>query len=217
MKGSTIKRSNTWTSYWFTTDPATGKRRQHSKGGFSTERKARAHLNTLLAKVEAGSWRPEKPLTVRDLLVDHWMPAQRARELRPATLEQYRYVIDAWLVPNIGGVRVQAITPKMVTELAEKLRTTKTANRRRGLSPRSAQLAIGTLKSACAWAVENDLVGRNPVAGVRRPSVKGSKAMNAWTADEARAFLAETSDDRLAFAWALLLTRGSPKCSATRR
>jgi integrase len=38
--------------------------------------------------------------------------------------------------------------------------------------------------------------------------VKGSKAMNAWTVDEARAFLAATRDDRLAPAWALLLTRG---------
>jgi integrase len=147
-------------------------------------------------------------LTVKELLEDHWLPAQRARELRPATLEQYGYVIDGWLVPNIGGVRVQAITPKVVTQLDEKLRTTKTANGRKGLSARSRQLAVGTLKSACKWAVENDLLGRNPVSGVRRPSVKGSKAMNAWTVDEARAFLAATRDDRLAPAWALLLTRG---------
>jgi len=34
MKGSTIKRGNTWRAYWFTRDSATGKRKQHSKGGF---------------------------------------------------------------------------------------------------------------------------------------------------------------------------------------
>ena len=35
MKGSIRKRGDTFTAYWFTTEPGTGKRRQHSKGGFN--------------------------------------------------------------------------------------------------------------------------------------------------------------------------------------
>ena len=38
MKGSTISSGKTWTAYWSTIDPATGKRVQHWKGGFRTER-----------------------------------------------------------------------------------------------------------------------------------------------------------------------------------
>lgn len=34
MKGSIRKRGDKWTAYWFTIEPGTGKRVQHSKGGF---------------------------------------------------------------------------------------------------------------------------------------------------------------------------------------
>jgi integrase len=68
-------------------------------------------------------------------------------------------------------------------------------------------LAVGILKAACAFAVSTEMIGRNPIAGIRRPRAE-SPTMRAWTSGEARAFLDATSDDRLAFAWALLLTRG---------
>ena len=158
--------------------------------------------------MQDGSWRKDTALTVKQLLEEHWLPAQRSRELRPATLDQYRNVVDSWIVPNLGAVRVPALTPKDVTEMVETLRTTKSAAGRKGLSPRSAQLAVGTLKAACQWATENGLLGRNPIAGVRRPRGTSSEAMHAWSADDARAFLAATRDDRLAWAWAMLLTRG---------
>ena len=63
------------------------------------------------------------------------------------------------------------------------------------------------LKAACAWAVQAEMIGRNPIASVRRPRAEG-QAIRVWTSGEARAFLDATSGDRLAFAWALLLTRG---------
>ena len=49
MKGSTIRRGKTSTAYWSTIDPATGKRVQHPKGGFRTERggRRRPHLPQL--------------------------------------------------------------------------------------------------------------------------------------------------------------------------
>jgi len=215
MRGFIRQRGATWTVYWSAIDPATGKRVQHTKGGFTRKEparppkgdSAREYLNSTIGSVQDGSWRPSKALTVKELLEDHWLPAQRSRELRPATLKQYRNVIAAWIVPTLGGVRVVAITPKQITEAVERLRTEKSARGRRGLSPRSAQLTVGVLKAACAWAVENGLLGRNPVIGVRRPR-GNARTMAAWDAEAARAFLAATRDDRLAWCWALLLTRG---------
>ena len=207
MNGSTIKRGSTWTCYWSTDDPATGKRRQHSKGGFRLQKEAREHLNGVLGKVGTGSWNPDRPLTVSQLLTEHWLPAQRSRELRPSTLDQYALAVKSWIAPHIGGVRVSALTPKQVTEWVDTLRTAKSSTGRKGLSPRVAQLSVGVLKAACTWAVENGLLSRNPIAGVRRPRAP-SEVMNPWDADQARAFLGATVDDRLAFAWSLLLTRG---------
>jgi integrase len=69
------------------------------------------------------------------------------------------------------------------------------------------QLAVGVLKAACVWAVEAELVGRNPIASVRRPRAR-SEVMKVWSPEEARAFLAYVREDRFYAAWALLLGRG---------
>ncbi len=62
-------------------------------------------------------------------------------------------------------------------------------------------------ETAFAFAVETGLLGRNPIAGVRRPSVE-QRTPTTWDAETARSFLAATADDRLAALWALALTRG---------
>lgn len=207
MKGSTIKRGATWTAYWSTTDPATGKRRQHSKGGFRLQKDARAHLNGILEKVEQGAWRPDAKLTVAQLLEDHWLPARQAEGLRPATLALYRNAVAAWVVPHIGALDVRQLNPAKVGEMVETLRVSGSRLGRGGLSPRSVQLAVTVLKSATSWAVTVELLGRDPLVGYKRPR-GGSKAMTSWSTAEARQFLAATADDRMAFAWAILLTRG---------
>lgn len=201
------QRGETHTAYWETKDPATGSRRQHSKGGFRTKTAARDYLKAIDGKLVDGAWRPDKPLTLAQLLTEHWLPAQESRGLRPATLAQYRNVVEHWIVPNVGGLRAASLTPADAQQLVERLRTAKSASGRAGLSARSAQLTVGVLKAAYAWAVDFELLGRNPIAGVRRPRVD-HRPMTAWSVADARAFLVATSEDRLAAAWALLLTRG---------
>lgn len=209
----TRKRGRTYTAYWETTDAATGNRKQHSKGGFRVlrgrngEQGAEDFLKTIDGKLLEGSWRPDQPLNVRSLLQDHWLPAQRARELRPSTLEGYAVAIDHWIIPHLGGLPVASLTPAAAVEFMAALRSEKSANGRNGLSARTVQLATGVLKSACAWAVQAEILGRNPIAGVRRPRA-AAPVMKVWTNDEARRFLEATREDRLAFAWAILLARG---------
>lgn len=207
MNGSTRKRGSTWTAYWSTCDPATGKRRQHSKGGFRIKADAEGYLNNVLARVADGSWADDKALTVKALLEEFWLPAQRSRDLRPATLVQYAKVVDAWILPYLGATKVSTLKPKTISEWVERLKVETSSRGRDGLSSRSCQLAVGVLKAACAWAVKNELLTRNPVSGVQRPRGT-SKVMNSWSVDDARQFLAFTQSDRLSFAWALLLARG---------
>ena len=223
MEGSIRQRGSSFTVYWSTTDPTTGKRIQHTKGGFKYENparrtqivsgrrsegdSAREFLNLVIGKVQDGTWRPDSRMTVRQLLVQFWLPTQESRGLRPATISQYRLAVDHWLVPNLGGIKIAALTPGHVNGLKTKLLTAKSAKGRNGLSPRSVQVAVTVLKTAFAWAVENRLLGFNPIMGVQAPRVP-RKEMRTWQPHEARAFLKSTSEDRLAVAWALLLTRG---------
>ena len=161
----------------------------------------------MIGKVQEGNWRPDSRLTVKEMLECHWLPAQATRELRAATISQYRIAVEHWITPNIDGIKLVALTPAHVTEMITKLRTTRSATGRAGLSPRSAQLAVGVLKSAYKWAFENGLIARNPISAVRRPRVQ-TTPLTTWDSEEVRTFLKATADHRLGIAWALLLTRG---------
>ncbi len=116
-------------------------------------------------------------------------------------------MIDSWIIPRLGAVRVASLTPATVVNYITALRSERSAHGRAGLSTRSAQLSVGILKSACSWAVGAELLSRNPIASVRRPRAQ-APAMKVWTANQARTFLVATSDDRLSPAWSLLLSRG---------
>ena len=111
-------------------------------------------------------------------------------------------------MPHVGAVQLAKMSPSQAQQLVEVLRAE--GSRTGGvLSSRSVQLSITVLKAATGWALETGLVGLDPLAGYRRPRAQTAKGAGAaWTADEARAFLASVSDDRLVTAWTLLLTRG---------
>lgn len=209
MRGFTRKRGSTWTAYFETKHPATGKRRQQSKGGFLTQKAAEGYLNGVVGRVHEGNWCPASKKTVSDLL-DDWLAAQENAGRSPGTLAMYRNTANGWIRPHIGAVRVQELSPRVAQKLVETLRSEHGSRLGRGpLSPRSIQHAVTTLKSATKWATTAQELPRDPLAGFQRPSsgMPGT-ATSAWTADEARTFLRSVADDRLRAAWWLLLTRG---------
>ena len=167
MKGMVRQRGRTFTAYWWTPDLATGELKQRSKGGFPNKTAARTYLTDTLAKVNNGDWTQDQRLTVRELLVDNWLPARRSEGLRQTTLAQYRDVIERWILPEVGGVEVRRLTPAVAQCMVDSLKKTgrrpaKGESRRRELSDRSVQLAAQVLKSATRWAVTAGLIGRDP-------------------------------------------------------
>jgi integrase len=209
MRGSIRQRGVTYTAYWSTIDPGTGKRQQHTKGGFRTQGAAQRHLNGMMPQVDQGAGRPDRKMTVEQLLVE-WMAAKGSEGIRPSTLGMYKNVVDGWLVPHIGGLRLDQLNATRAAQLVETLRSPVGSSLGRGaLSARSIQLAIQCLKASTRWAFETGLVSRDPLAGFKRPKAQASSAATgAWSADEASAFLASVSEHRLRAAWWLLLSRG---------
>jgi integrase len=208
MKGFVKQRSegSSWTAYWESRDPATGKRRHHAKAGFKTKGAAQKHLNVVVGKVAEGSWRPDQPITVAELMCQ-WLDAQKAKGLRLGTLASYEGIADWYIIPALGGRKVAALVPGDINMLTEKMETAKSSTGRDCLSARSRQLAVAKLKAATRWALSNGLIGRDPLAGVALPR-DGRKEMKSWSNDDARDFLTHVVDDPLEAAWALFLTRG---------
>ena len=213
MRGSIRQRGTTYTAYWFTNDPATGKRRQHSKGGFPTKKTAGDHLTQVLPKVADGSFVAPRRMTVEDYFNDEWLPAQRERGLRPTTLAQYEVVATKWIIPHIGGVQLGQVNPSVVQQAYETLRTsgrrpTKSSPERTGLGSRSVQRAAVVLKMALEHAVRQGVLARNAASLVSVPRVT-QREMSTWASEQSREFLEHTGSDPLFAAWALFLCRGS--------
>ncbi len=209
MKGSVRKRGKTWTAYWETTDPATGGRRQHSKGGFRIKDDAQGHLNDLIKDVGHGTWRPNVKMTVEKLM-EEWLAAKEGENIRPNTLAMYGSVIAGWITPHIGQLPVDQLSPSKAKLMVDALRSEGGSQHGRGeLSARSIQLAVQCLKAATRWAFEAGQLSQDPLAGYKRPKAPQSAVVNgAWTTAEATKFLSSVASDRLRAAWWLFLARG---------
>jgi Phage integrase, N-terminal SAM-like domain/Arm DNA-binding domain len=116
MRGSVRKRGTTWTWYLDAPpDPLTGKRRQASKGGFRTKREAQQALNEALARLRDGIFVQPSQLTLGSFLLEEWLPAVRPPRVRPSTWESYRMNAETHIVPTLGHLPLQRLTPAQLT------------------------------------------------------------------------------------------------------
>jgi integrase len=206
MKGSIRQRGATYTALWSTTDPGSGRRLQHSRGGFVRKGDAQKFLNSVLPRVDDGSFRRDTRMTTAELL-NEWLAAKKSEELRPATISLYRMAVEAWICPEVGALEARQLSSARVIELSDKLRANGSRLGRGPLSARSVQITVQVLKASTRWAFETGLLGRDPLAGHKRPRAR-SKTMEYWTPAESRQFLETVKDDRMAAIWALFLARG---------
>ncbi|HEX3542778.1 MAG TPA: tyrosine-type recombinase/integrase [Acidimicrobiales bacterium] len=206
QRGSTRKRGDTWTAYWFV-KAGDSRRAQRSKGGFRLKSEAQHHLTQVLAEVQAGTYSEPRKATLASFVTEVWLPARRSEGLRESTLCGYTTVMERWILPRIGGLALADITPRHVQCLYDDLAESGSTLGRGGLSKRSVQLAATLLRQTLTYAVEQGYLVRSPAAAIKRPKAPHSE-MQAWTAGEAAAFLRSVADERLSALWLLALTRG---------
>ena len=88
MKGYIRKRGNT---YSYTVDigrdPATGKRKQKTKGGFKTKKAAQEALNALVYEVNKGVYVVDSKSTVREIC-EQWLDIMKPKW----KVQKFRYV-----------------------------------------------------------------------------------------------------------------------------
>lgn len=104
------KRGNTWTYYVYVTDGA-GDRRQISKGGFRTRKEAEAARVETLASLQSGTFVQPERLTVADFLVNESLPTQLPPTLEESTYTSYARYVRLHVVPYVGGILLQRLTP----------------------------------------------------------------------------------------------------------
>jgi integrase len=206
MRGSVYKRGSTWT--WHVdvgVDSVTGRRRQQTKGGFKTKRECQAALNDALAALRAGTFVEPSKRTLESFLVGEWLPA--LRHLRPSTLSNYRTHIRTCVLPALGPIPLQQLSPAHLNAFYQALLTHGRLRDGRGMAPKTVQNVHAILHRALRDAMRWGHVARNVVDAVEPP--KGLPAeRQVWTPEQLRAFLSHVRDDRLYAAWLLVATTG---------
>ena len=207
MRGSVRKRGATWTWYLFAPDPATGVRRQRSKGGFRTKRECQEALNEALAALRAGTSVESSQRTLGGFLVEEWLPAVRPPKLRPSTWLSYQRSMERHVIPALGRVPLQRLGPAQLTAFYRALLEGGRRDGRGGLAPKTVRNIHGALHTALRDAVRWGYVARNAAATADLP--KGmAPEMRVWSPEQLRAFLQHVRGDPLYAAWLLFATTG---------
>jgi integrase len=178
------KRRRRWIAEVSTIDP-TGKPKRVARSA-KTQAEALRLLKQLRRLADEGLLTSGRPPTVAQFLAQ-WLEGQR-HALRPRTWEGYESVIRTRLVPELGRLRLDGLTPAHLAAAYDRLLG-------RGLSPKSVLNTHRLLHRALSDAVRWGMLVRNPCDLVDPPRAQ-RPAVRALDAEEvARLLAACTGDD----------------------
>ncbi len=161
-------------------DPITGKRRERSET-FATRREARAALARWQTEIDTGAYVGRSTQTVGDLL-RYWMETHVAHNCRETTALRYHQTVYLHLIPGLGNVPLQKLTPAQVqTFYADQLSA--------GVGQRSVVFCHQRLRQALDTALRLGLVARNVCDAVIPPRYE-YEPKQTWSREELGRFLA---------------------------
>lgn len=164
----------------------------------SDRRAANTKLGELVAKDKAGEYIAPTLETVAEYL-ERWL-GTHAQKVSARTLADYRYTLEAYVVPHVGTARLHALrtsdVQRMIGALVE-----------HGLAPRTIRMAVRILKSALEQAVRWQELGRNPAAGAELPAGE-AKEMHALSAEDVGKLRKALAGTRFALLVDVLLDTG---------
>ena len=144
-------------------------------------------------------------MTMQDLCERWYRDAFMLRSPAVLTQRLYRDTLDLHLIPVLGHIRVQKLTPQDVQAAIAGLR--RKDGRPGEPSPRQRQIALALLRQILRYAVKWQIVPRNVADLVDTPRSR-PKEIPFWRQDEIEAFLAAAAGHRLYALFALALASG---------
>lgn len=212
-KPNVRKRGDSYTWYAYVTD-GTGKRRQISKGGYRTIAEAENGRIVHLIALGRNDYVEPDRITLGVFLIDEWLPARKL-DLQSSTWRSYEQKLRLYVLPHLGGIALQELTPVDLNNLYAQLLDTTTlppATSRRHLpetiermmqlhnAGQSAQAIADTLKAE-GHTSAGDL-SRHAIAGIirrqknnRRESVSPRCVLSARTVTMIHGILSKALGD----------------------
>ena len=187
----------------------TSERRQRCQAGFATRKVAQAALTTVLCGLESGACCERKDVTLGEFLREEWLLAIEST-IRSTTHASYATHIQKHILPSLGQVKLQKLTPVMINSLYAQLLKDGKVCGSGGLSANSVRRVHATLHRALNDAVRWDRLFRNPCDAADPPRVGADREerTQAWTSLELRQFLKAVRNERLYPLWLTLAMTG---------
>ena len=155
---------------------------------FKTQKEAADALDEMLYELRRGSLITEKDQTVRQYL-EHWLENVHKRSIRISTYSEYRSILNAHILPELGHIKLRQLTIQRVEAFYMKKSDG-------GLSASRVRLIHAILHRALAHAVKHNLVVRNVCDHVTLPR-RIQHERHTLTVEQARELLARAKGHRL--------------------
>lgn len=158
----TRKRGKTW-SYIFEAGKVDGRRKVVERGGYSTKEAAyKAGVAAFNDFMHGNIGITSDSITLKDFMTA-WLENVVAVNVKPTTLQTYHALFKKNIVPSLGAVKVQSLTPAMLDKWLRDLQRT-------GLSYNTISSLHTFLSNALNYAVyPARLIMSNPAAYIKVP------------------------------------------------
>lgn len=184
-EGSVFEQANgSWRGKVTTGYTEDGKQRFRWVSG-KTQAEALAKVAEVKQRLANGTYTDTK-LTVASYL-ERWLD-EKARTLKPSTLEQYETCISRCIVPRVGSIKLDKLTPMQVQTLVNEIQDASGAAR----AAKCRTVLFSAYKQAIRW----QLVARNPVEATD-PVKEPHREMVLWEPEQAARFLDVAREHRL--------------------
>lgn len=174
-----------------------GSRRRKTVSG-KTKKIAQQKFVALKREVEKGGGLTAN-ITVEDWL-NHWIENIASERVRERTLQGYRVYLRTWLIPYLGGKRLDKLNEDHIRALYREMKL-------QGKSDGTQRLAHAILRRALVVAEREKRITRNPAANLDPPKVTVNHR-TPLTTIQAKQILADLDGDPLAARWVAALLLG---------
>ena len=157
-------------------------------------------LSTLRAELETRGDLPTAGITVEKWF-RYWLDHVVATQVRPNTLDGYRRTVENHIIPAIGKIRLEKVSPANVRRVHDAILS-------KGLSSTTALLAHRTMAVSFKAAEREGRIGRNPANLTDAPK-KARTALHALELPEALQLLEHLATDPQGALWATVLLTGA--------
>lgn len=207
VRNGVVFTGKSWSYVLRVPDPVTGKTKPQWVGGFDTEKSAKLARDKARVLLGTDNYVVPVKLSLGDYLIT-WINEVYPSQLKPTSLHDYKRIINAYLVPGLGSIKLQELRPSHIQAFYSDLLTT--PNRAgKPLSPSTVGKTGAVLRKALNYAVNTDgILFSNPAIKVPTPKGKGSTP-TPYSLAELMTFLETAKSHRLFFYFRLSAFTGA--------